>query len=96
MFDLPVKLPEQRKDYAQFRKFLLGRGFTRMQYSVYARPQPSEDAADHLMVCIRTALPAKGHVRMLMVTDHQYGKMQVFMSKKRKEVEDPPEQYSLF
>ena len=96
MFDLPVKLKEERKAYAQFRKVLLGFGFTKMQFSVYSKAFPSEDAGTAMTVRVRAALPPLGHVRVLMVTDHQFGKMQVFISKKRREVEEPPEQICLF
>ena len=36
-FDLPVKTAKQRKDYRQFRKFLLKDGYLQLQESVYAK-----------------------------------------------------------
>jgi CRISPR-associated protein Cas2 len=96
MFDLPVKSREHRKHYAQFRKGLLALGFAKMQFSVYAKAFPSEDAANAVSAQIRSALPPNGHVRTLAVTDHQFGKMQVFLSKKKQDVEQPAEQICLF
>ena len=96
MFDLPVKLREERKEYAQFRKVLLGLGFTKMHFSVYSKAFPSEEAGTAMTLRVRAALPPRGHVRVLMVTDHQFGKMQVFMSKKRRDAEELPEQICLF
>jgi CRISPR-associated protein Cas2 len=96
LFDLPVDSKENRKEYTSFRKKLLEKGFTMMQFSVYAKHLPSEEAADFLKVHIQGALPPHGQVRLLQVTDHQFGKMEVFFGRKRRAVEDPPIQIGLF
>lgn len=96
LFDLPVDSKDERRDYAQFRKKLQARGFTMLQYSVYAKHLPSEDAAETLKTHIQAALPPKGQVRLLMVTDHQFSKMEVFFGRKRTRAEDPPLQIALF
>lgn len=96
MFDLPVDSKESRKEYALFRKYLLKLGFSMLQFSVYAKHLPSEDAAEALRIQIRHGLPPRGQVRLLMVTDRQFGKMDVFFGRKRKAAEDPPLQISLF
>ena len=96
MFDLPVETAENRRDYTQFRKVLLKAGFVRLQYSVYARYIPSEEAAQVHRSTVRRALPPKGQVRLLAVTDHQFGKMEVFLGKKSQTTEAPPLQFLLF
>lgn len=96
MFDLPVDTKEHRREYAQFRKTLLKLGFTMLQYSVYAKHLPSEDAALHLMTMVQMSLPPHGQVRLLTVTDRQFGKMEVFYGRKRRPVEEPPMQIALF
>jgi CRISPR-associated protein Cas2 len=96
MFDLPVITKDQRREYTQFRKKLQSKGFTMLQYSVYAKHLPTEDAAEPLKANVKAALPPKGQVRVLAVTDHQFGKMEVFFGKNRRPVEDPPLQISLF
>lgn len=96
MFDLPVKTREQKRVYSRFRKLLLADGFCRMQYSVYARYCPSEEAADAHRHVVRTGLPADGHVRVLAVTDRQFGKMENFVGKARTSTEEPPRQLMLF
>ncbi len=96
MFDLPVDTKESRREYAQFRKKLLSSGFTMLQYSVYAKHVPSEDAGESLRRIVRAALPPHGQVRVLAVTDHQFGKMDVFYGRKRRAAEEPPMQISLF
>ena len=96
LFDLPVTEPEKRADYARFRAALLKLGFIMLQYSVYARYCASEESTLILRKKIRAALPPEGQVRLLSVTDHQFGKMEVFQGKKRRDGEKPPEQLLLF
>ncbi|HOL70362.1 MAG TPA: CRISPR-associated endonuclease Cas2 [Bryobacteraceae bacterium] len=96
LFDLPVKSREQRQQYAHFRKEILSRGFTQLQLSVYAKHLPSEQAADSLKTHIVRALPPGGQVRLLLVTDHQFGKMEVYNARIRGRVESAPTQISLF
>jgi CRISPR-associated protein Cas2 len=96
MFDLPVITKEARKRYARFRAALLKRGFTMLQFSVYARQCSSEEFAEGVRADVRAVLPPDGQVRLLGVTDRQFGKMEVFFGRKRKPTEDPPAQFMLF
>lgn len=96
MFDLPVETRQQRREYSQFRKLLLKLGFTQLQLSVYARYSGSEESADAARNQIRACIPPHGQVRMIAVTDHQFGKMEYWFGKSRRRVEDPPMQYELF
>ncbi len=96
MFDLPVATKRQRRAATQFRQFLLRQGFQMLQFSVYARYLDSADAADEHASRIRLMLPREGEVRILSITDRQFGKMQVFSGKKRLPPEPPPEQLMLF
>jgi CRISPR-associated protein Cas2 len=96
LFDLPVDTATKRKEYTRFRKELLKQGFTMLQYSVYARYFASEDSSNIQKIKVRATLPPDGQVRLLSVTDKQFGKMEVFFGKKRKPTEDPPMQMSFF
>ena len=96
MFDLPVKTSQHRKQYAQFRKSLLRMGFNMLQPSVYARYFASEEAAASYRARIKIALPPEGHVRLLTVTDCQFGRMENFVGKMPTSAEKPPEQLLLF
>lgn len=96
MFDLPVKTKRERRAYSRFRNLLLSEGFCQMQFSVYARFCGSEEIAETLRVHLRKKLPADGHVRILAVTDRQFGKMEIFYGKKRRSAEEKPEQLQLF
>jgi CRISPR-associated protein Cas2 len=96
MFDLPVNTKAARKRYARFRKLLLTEGFTMLQYSVYARHLASEESGRIVKQRLRRDLPPDGQVRLLPVTDRQFGKMEVYHGKKRAPTEDPPAQFMLF
>jgi CRISPR-associated protein Cas2 len=96
MFDLPVDSKQARKEYTRFRKTLLQLGMTMMQFSVYAKALPSEEAGDCLSTVVHMALPPKGEVRILKVTDRQFGKMEVFTARKTSQPEQIPDQIGLF
>jgi CRISPR-associated protein Cas2 len=96
MFDLPVDTKKARKEYTRFRKILLSEGFLMMQLSVYARYCASEEAGEAHRGRIHAALPPDGQVRLLSVTDRQFGKMEVYYGKMREPTEQPPQQLLLF
>ncbi|HWR35887.1 MAG TPA: CRISPR-associated endonuclease Cas2 [Clostridia bacterium] len=96
MFDLPVETKDNRRDYVRFRRTLLKDGFMMLQFSVYARYIPSEEAAEVHRRTVRTAVPPSGQVRLVALTDHQFAKMEVFYGRKPREPEEPPAQILLF
>lgn len=96
MFDLPVLSKEERRRATQFRKLLLTLGFEMMQFSVYARYFPREEAAETIRKRLRKGIPPAGQVRLMLVTDKQFGKMEIFYGKKRADAESPPDQLQLF
>lgn len=96
MFDLPTDTPKARKDYARFRKHLLEDGFTMMQYSIYTRHCASiENAAVHVRR-MGDVVPPAGEVRFLTITDNQFGRIKVFVGKKRQKSAPPPAQLEFF
>lgn len=96
MFDLPVTTRKARKAYSQFRKVLLKRGFTMLQFSVYARYCVSEEASDVHRAHVRKCLPDDGQVRLMAITDIQFGKMEVYYGKNHVPSESAPSQLTLF
>ncbi len=96
MFDLPVDEPELRKEYAKFRASLRRQGFTMLQYSVYVHYAASDETEETLRKGIHATLPSHGQVRVISVTDRQFEKMEIYVGKKRKPVEDPPMQLAFF
>lgn len=96
MFDLPVDTKQARRNYARFRNALRDDGFTMLQFSVYARPCPSDENAKVHAARVARALPPAGEVRILQITDLQFGRMQIFLGKRPTPPEKPPEQLSFF
>lgn len=96
LFDLPVKTKRDRKRYAQFRAKLLSEGFSMLQFSVYARYCSGEDMSDSLRDRVRKVIPQEGQVRLMSITDRQFGKQEVFFGKRSRAVEEAPSQLVLF
>jgi len=78
-FDLPVVSRAQRRAYTQFRKFLLNDGFDMIQFSVYARILNGHDAEDKHLRRVVDNLPKEGSVRVLTVTEKQFGSMKLLV-----------------
>lgn len=96
MFDLPVTTRQDRHRYQKFRQKLLDNGFLQLQYSVYARPCPTDEGAEKHRKRIENAVPPRGQVRILLFTDKQFERMQVFYGKLEVGAEKPPEQLTFF
>lgn len=96
LFDLPTDTPEARKAYTVFRKKLLGCGFDMLQYSVYGRYCGNEEKAKVQRKKIKSFLPPDGEVRVISITDVQFGKMQIFHGKMRHAPEKAPGQIEMF
>jgi CRISPR-associated protein Cas2 len=96
MFDLPTDTKKARKDYTYFRKNLLKDGFSMLQYSVYVRHCASEENADVHYGRVKSFLPPDGEVRLVSITDKQFGRMETFWGKLRKPPLPQPRQLELF
>ncbi len=96
MFDLPTETKEDRRNYHQFHDFLLTDGFSMMQFSIYIRHCASEDNALVHKKRIQASLPDGGEVRVLMITDKQFERMNIFYGRIKRKPEQPPRQVSLF
>ncbi|MGM9992130.1 MAG: CRISPR-associated endonuclease Cas2 [Candidatus Bruticola sp.] len=71
-FDLPVKTKAQRRAATQFRNFLLKDGYYMVQFSVYARICSNFDSVYAHEARLNKALPKRGLVRLLTITEKQY------------------------
>jgi len=76
LFDLPVKTSRDRRNYTQFRKFLIKNGFIMMQKSVYSKLVLNATAADMMMRNVRKNKPDNGVVQMLKITEKQYASIE--------------------
>lgn len=93
MFDLPVKTKQQVKEANRFRKFLMKDGYYMIQYSVYVRICNGHDAVKAHTMRIKEALPSKGAVRLLTVTEKQYADIEILLGKKKEQ--DKSQEYEL-
>lgn len=91
-FDLPTENKLDRKIYTIFRKNLLKSGFKMFQFSIYIRHCMSLDIAEKYKKGIKNILPEKGHIVISMVTDKQFGDMEVYHgANKRQKMPSLPE-----
>ncbi|MGM9913468.1 CRISPR-associated endonuclease Cas2 [Floccifex sp.] len=81
-FDLPVKTKKDRKNYAVFRKYLIENGYIMMQYSVYCKIFANREAAIKHVNILQKNVPPKGQIRILMVTEKQYAKIEIILGGK--------------
>ena len=96
MFDLPTITKEEKREYNRFRKYLVSEGFIQLQYSVYAKFLASRENSRKYYRYIQAVVPPGGYIRLLMVTDKQFGEMVSLHGGKPEEVERKPEQLLLF
>lgn len=86
-FDLPTLTRKNKKDYVQFRRFLLHDGFDMIQFSVYCRIIVGKDGEMQHYKRIKEHLPPAGSVRCMTVTEKQYSAIQFLVGKKTKQEE---------
>lgn len=91
MFDLPVLTAKQRKEYTDFRKFLLKNGFMMMQESIYCKLMQNAVAGDTIIENIKRNKPSEGLVQVLKITEKQYSKIEYIVGKNESEVIDSDE-----
>jgi len=96
LFDLPVGTPDERRAANGFRKDLLGDGYFKVQFSVYARPCGSADKVETHVRRLKKKIPDKGEVRGLIISDAQWGRMIVVRSEKPVNPEEMPQQLLFF
>lgn len=95
-FDLPVYKKEQRRAASRFRKELINEGFIMLQFSVYCRCCRGQDIVDREIRRLKQILPPEGNIRVLQVTDKQYGNMQFLIGRPKKEETIGAKQLLLF
>lgn len=91
MFDLPVLTDENRREYRQFRKYLIKSGFLMMQESVYCKLSTNSNTANALVENIKKNKPKCGLVQVLRITEKQYANMDFVIGENRSDVLDSEE-----
>lgn len=95
-FDLPTETRTDRKVAARFRKELLNDGFGMFQFSIYMRFCASRENATVHIKRTQNALPKKGKVGIMQITDKQFGMIELFHGQKEVAPEAPSQQLELF
>lgn len=90
-FDLPVLTDKNRRDYRQFRKYLIKSGFLMMQESVYCKLVQNSTIGNALIENIRKHKPEDGLVQVLKITEKQYSKMETIVGQQSSDVLDTDE-----
>lgn len=90
-FDLPVGTNAERREYTQFRKYLIKNGYIMLQESVYCKLVQNNQAADWVIDNLYKNKPTSGTVQALRVTEKQFSKMDYIVGTKISDVIDSDE-----
>ena len=82
MFDLPVATKADRKNYTKFRAWLIKNGWFMLQFSVYTKVALNHDDAKKHTARLDRNKPPKGSVRVLQITEKQFGAMTILVGEK--------------
>jgi len=96
MYDLPTDTKKERRAAAQFRKRIMGNGFTMFQFSMYIRHCNSRENSEVHIKRVKNLLPEHGHVGIMCITDKQFGDIEIFIGQKLAPPPDTPQQLELF
>lgn len=91
MFDLPTLTSQDRREYLQFRKYLISAGFLMLQESVYSKLVLNTTSAQLVMEHVRKHKPPSGSLFMLTVTEKQFARMEIVVGDKVSEIVDSTE-----
>ena len=78
-FDLPSVKHSDKKNYRQFRKFLIKEGFLQMQESVYVKLAINNSIVESFSNKIKKSCPKNGLVQMLVITEKQFASITNFI-----------------
>ena len=90
-FDLPVETLENKRNYRQFRKFLIKKGFMMLQESVYCKIALNQTVANAIVGAVKSNKPDEGLVQMLVITEKQYSRMEYVVGEKQSSIIDSDE-----
>ena len=88
MFDLPVETLENKREYRQFRKFLIKKGFLMMQDSIYCKLALNQTMAGLIANSVKDNKPSEGLVQMMLITEKQYARMEYVVGECQSQVID--------
>lgn len=95
-FDLPTETKKDKKAYTDFRKALLKDGFSMFQFSIYVRHCSSRENMKVHLRRVKAAMPEKGMVGIMAITDKQFSEIEVFDCRAERKSAPIPQQLELF
>ncbi|MCF6185666.1 MAG: CRISPR-associated endonuclease Cas2 [Bacteroidales bacterium] len=95
-FDLPTDTKRDKKNYRLFRENLLKDVFAMFQFSIYVRHCASRENAQVHQKRVKSFLPPHGHVVIMMITDKQFGMIEIFYGNKTADRPEITQQLTLF
>lgn len=90
-FDLPVETLENKRDYRNFRKFLIKKGFMMLQESVYCKLALNQTVANAIIQSVKNNKPGEGLVLLLSITEKQFSKMEYICGERSSSIIDSDE-----
>ena len=90
-FDLPVETLENKRNYRQFRKFLIKKGFMMLQESVYCKIALNQTVANAIVGAVKSNKPDDGLVQMVVIAEKQYSRMEYVVGEKQSSIIDSDE-----
>lgn len=91
MFDLPVTLSEDLREYTRFRRYLIKSGFLMMQESIYCKLALNTTVSGAIIKNIKKNKPRKGLVQVLSLTEKQFSNMELIVGDYSSDVLDTDE-----
>ena len=85
-FDLPNIYSKDKKNYLQFRKYLLNEGFIMLQESVYSKLSLNSQQSELLLNRIRKNAPKKGVIQVLTITEKQYSQIEYIIGEPKTKI----------
>src|SRR5574344_2088804 len=86
-FDLPTLTKSDRRNASRLRNFLIKDGYIMLQLSVYSRICKGMDTVEKHKNRLKSLISKEGSVRLLVVTEKQYGSMEILLGTAKKEEE---------
>ena len=90
-FDLPTVNVKDKRNYTQFRRFLINEGFLMMQESVYSKLTLNSEQKNLLLKRIKKNVPKKGLIQVLTVTEKQYAQIECVIGNSNTKIIDNDE-----
>ena len=82
MYDIPINNNKDRKDYVNFRKILLKKGYYQLQESIYICKVSYKSTITSHQLEMKKLAPKDSNVRMLVLTKNQFNSMYIIAGEK--------------